>query len=105
MKRIPLCPSDVWLVSLPRNSGGRSYISTYTTSTFPAFDPSNTVPLAYNHFTSKSNSSLPPLVILHGLFGNKQNWTALSKSLSVRLERDVFALDLRNHERVRMRRT
>ncbi|KAJ3271383.1 Alpha/beta hydrolase domain-containing protein 11 [Terramyces sp. JEL0728] len=39
----------------------------------------------------------PPLVILPGLFGSKQNWTSLSKSLSKKLSAEVFALDLRNH--------
>ncbi|KAJ3105939.1 hypothetical protein HDU97_007285 [Phlyctochytrium planicorne] len=38
-----------------------------------------------------------PLVILHGLFGSKQNWRSLSKALAQRLESRVIAVDLRNH--------
>jgi len=36
-----------------------------------------------------------PVIILHGLFGWKRNWGAISKALSAR--HHVFALDLRNH--------
>jgi len=38
-----------------------------------------------------------PLVILHGLFGSKSNWKSLQKQFARQLERDVYALDLRNH--------
>ncbi|KAI3647918.1 hypothetical protein MP228_008139 [Amoeboaphelidium protococcarum] len=38
-----------------------------------------------------------PLVILHGLFGSKQNWKSLSKMISAECQRSVYALDLRNH--------
>ncbi|ORY04345.1 alpha beta-hydrolase [Basidiobolus meristosporus CBS 931.73] len=38
-----------------------------------------------------------PLVILHGLFGSKQNWKTLAKSYSSSLNTDVYALDLRDH--------
>lgn len=62
------------------------------------------IPLSYSHspppqsgHTSSNTPHLPPLVILHGLFGSKQNWSSLSKSLSKQLDTDVYALDLRNH--------
>ncbi|KAF9898998.1 hypothetical protein BX616_003381 [Lobosporangium transversale] len=38
-----------------------------------------------------------PIVILHGLFGSKQNWKSLSKAMASRLNTQVIALDLRNH--------
>ncbi|KAG0248641.1 hypothetical protein BG011_010045 [Mortierella polycephala] len=38
-----------------------------------------------------------PVVILHGLFGSKQNWKALSKAIAARLNTRVFSVDLRNH--------
>ncbi|KAI9205941.1 Alpha/Beta hydrolase protein [Polychytrium aggregatum] len=38
-----------------------------------------------------------PLLILHGLFGSKQNWRSIAKGLAGRLSTDVIALDLRNH--------
>lgn len=37
----------------------------------------------------------PPLVILHGLFGNKRNWGVISKALSS--DYRVISVDLRNH--------
>jgi len=36
-----------------------------------------------------------PLLILHGLYGSKENWTNISKKLSLYFE--VYSLDLRNH--------
>ncbi|KAJ1551867.1 Alpha/beta hydrolase domain-containing protein 11, partial [Cladochytrium tenue] len=41
--------------------------------------------------------SPPPLLILHGLFGSKQNWRSLAKALANRLGARVVAVDLRNH--------
>ncbi|KAG0348806.1 hypothetical protein BG004_004065 [Podila humilis] len=34
---------------------------------------------------------------MHGLFGSKQNWKALSKALATRLNTQVVTVDLRNH--------
>lgn len=41
------------------------------------------------------DSSNPPLIILHGLFGSGRNWGTISRKLSDRYH--VFALDLPNH--------
>ena len=50
--------------------------------------------LNYIHYTStKSNKT--PLLIVHGLYGSARNWGVISKRLSD--ERDVFAIDQRNH--------
>ncbi|OBZ90682.1 Abhydrolase domain-containing protein C22H12.03 [Choanephora cucurbitarum] len=42
-----------------------------------------------------------PLLICHGLFGSKKNWSSLAKAFSSRLSRDVYTIiikkDLRNH--------
>ncbi|SFA77899.1 Pimeloyl-ACP methyl ester carboxylesterase [Poseidonocella pacifica] len=40
-------------------------------------------------------TDLPPLVILHGLFGSARNWGVIAKRLSD--QREVIAVDLRNH--------
>jgi pimeloyl-ACP methyl ester carboxylesterase len=37
----------------------------------------------------------PPVVILHGLFGSKRNWTSIARQLAK--THRVFAVDLRNH--------
>ncbi|KAI9319490.1 Alpha/Beta hydrolase protein [Dichotomocladium elegans] len=55
------------------------------------------VPLSYTKYPAQKTSSNAPLLICHGLFGSKQNWRSLAKSMSARLSRDVYALDMRNH--------
>jgi pimeloyl-ACP methyl ester carboxylesterase len=40
-------------------------------------------------------TGLPPIVILHGLFGSSRNWTSVAKQLAA--ETDVYCLDFRNH--------
>ncbi|RKP03668.1 hypothetical protein CXG81DRAFT_8182, partial [Caulochytrium protostelioides] len=42
-------------------------------------------------------ASATPIVVLHGLFGSKQNWRSLSKTLAAACGTTVHALDLRNH--------
>ena len=41
--------------------------------------------------------SRAPLVVLHGVLGSKLNFRAISKALSARLNRPMYALDARNH--------
>ncbi|KAJ1515975.1 hypothetical protein HMI56_002310 [Coelomomyces lativittatus] len=48
-------------------------------------------------FILPGKSLYPPLVILHGLFGSKQNWQSISKRLSQKIEYPLHVLDLRNH--------
>ncbi|KAJ1964970.1 Rho-type GTPase activating protein Rga1, partial [Dipsacomyces acuminosporus] len=57
----------------------------------------STVALEFAHTKAESPSTKEPLVILHGLFGSKQNWRAISKQLSRTLNRDTYSVDLRNH--------
>ncbi|MCW1934722.1 alpha/beta fold hydrolase [Pararhodobacter zhoushanensis] len=38
---------------------------------------------------------LPPLLIVHGLFGSARNWGAIAKRMSN--DREVIAVDMRNH--------
>lgn len=42
-----------------------------------------------------SDTGLPPLVVVHGLFGSARNWGAIARRLSAR--RAVIVPDLRNH--------
>lgn len=49
-----------------------------------------TVALSYSDFGAGE-----PLVILHGLFGSKRNWSSIAKRLGARHR--VLAVDLRNH--------
>eukprot|EP01006_Ploeotia_vitrea_P054084 TRINITY_DN67848_c5_g4_i1.p1 TRINITY_DN67848_c5_g4~~TRINITY_DN67848_c5_g4_i1.p1 ORF type:complete len:321 (-),score=22.56 TRINITY_DN67848_c5_g4_i1:1336-2298(-) len=51
------------------------------------------------HLSLGSNvmSSSQPLVILHGLFGNKLNWRSVGTDLAVKTSAPTYSLDLRNH--------
>ncbi|CAH1761705.1 7753_t:CDS:10 [Entrophospora sp. SA101] len=51
----------------------------------------------YDPLSNKSINLIPPLLILHGLFGSKQNWKSLAKMFAQSLNTSVYALDLRNH--------
>ncbi|KAI7834460.1 alpha/beta fold family hydrolase [Kickxella alabastrina] len=58
----------------------------------------STVPLSYTKTTAApSVSANPPLLIVHGLFGSKQNWRAIANQLTRTLNRDTYSVDLRNH--------
>ncbi|ORY73634.1 Alpha/Beta hydrolase protein [Leucosporidium creatinivorum] len=58
----------------------------------------SSVALASDHYTPSSpRNDAGPLVILHGLFGSKQNWRSLARGLAAKTGREVHALDLRNH--------
>ncbi|KAM3963984.1 sn-1-specific diacylglycerol lipase ABHD11 [Aphomia sociella] len=63
-------------------------------------DSSDTVDLAYASYESTSDSedsSRPPLVILHGLLGSKNNWNSMSKAIHRTTGRKVISVDARNH--------
>ncbi|KAG8934078.1 hypothetical protein FRC01_005239 [Tulasnella sp. 417] len=59
------------------------------------------VGLAFEEIPAKDPSpgSKPPgpLVIVHGLFGSKQNWRSLAKRFHQTLNTPIYTLDLRNH--------
>uniref|UniRef100_A0A1I7T2X2 sn-1-specific diacylglycerol lipase ABHD11 n=1 Tax=Caenorhabditis tropicalis TaxID=1561998 RepID=A0A1I7T2X2_9PELO len=55
------------------------------------------VPLAYASYSSPEVDKNSPLVIVHGLFGQKQNWNSVGKALHRRLEAPIYAVDVRNH--------
>lgn len=45
----------------------------------------------------KGNSKLSPIVILHGLFGNRLNNRSMGRFLNEDLRRDIYLVDMRNH--------
>lgn len=58
------------------------------------------VKLAYASYESmkeKPNATTHPIVIMHGLFGSKNNWNSLSKAIHQKTEHKVIAVDARNH--------
>ncbi|KAL7491724.1 hypothetical protein ACHAWT_001007 [Skeletonema menzelii] len=79
-----------------------------TTSVSPAiqstlYSHEDVVQLSYSEFqpsSSKGTSSQhPPVILLHGLLGNKRNFASLASSLSTQLQnpRSIYTVDLRNH--------
>ncbi|CAG9791364.1 unnamed protein product [Diatraea saccharalis] len=61
---------------------------------------SDTVDLAYASYESTADpeeTNLPPLVILHGLLGSKNNWNSMSKAIHRTTGRKVISVDARNH--------
>lgn len=59
------------------------------------------VRLSYTKFESVNKGAHPvanhPVLILHGLFGSKQNWQTLAKNLKEKLNQTVITVDGRNH--------
>ncbi|KAG0149141.1 hypothetical protein CROQUDRAFT_131472 [Cronartium quercuum f. sp. fusiforme G11] len=61
------------------------------------------ISLAYDHYLPSGSINSDhlhhhhPIIILHGLFGSRQNWKTLAKRISQKSDREVFVLDLRNH--------
>lgn len=55
--------------------------------------------LSYEKYGSETAAErkMSPLVILHGLFGQKANWRFIARGLHRRLKNVIFTLDLRNH--------
>ena len=46
-------------------------------------------------FAAEVDAGLPPVIILHGLFGSARNWQTFAQKIA--RERTVYTLDLRNH--------
>lgn len=64
------------------------------------FNKSETVKLSYNSYeTTNTKTESHPLVVMHGLFGSKQNWKSLCKAIQQKSNpyRKVIAVDARNH--------
>ncbi|AMD21840.1 HFL016Cp [Eremothecium sinecaudum] len=69
-------------------------------TTIPSLDSIHTVPLVHdliNTHSSNEAKDRSPIVMLHGLFGNKTSNRTLCKHLNKSTSRDVYSLDLRNH--------
>ncbi|GAW03461.1 alpha beta-hydrolase [Lentinula edodes] len=77
----------------PSYNSGTQYYSSHTQS--QQIEP---VALSFlEQIPENGNNTEGALVILHGLFGSKRNWSSLSKAFSRDLGIPVYALDLRNH--------
>lgn len=48
-------------------------------------------------FGDTCQNKTAPLILIHGLFGSKQNWRSIARSLQQKLGNRIYAIDLRNH--------
>ncbi|KAF1993542.1 alpha/beta-hydrolase [Amniculicola lignicola CBS 123094] len=64
---------------------------------FHASSSCRALALAYDLHNNGGKATGAPILILHGLFGNKKNHRSISKALSRDLHRPIYAVDLRNH--------
>uniref|UniRef100_A0A1B0FI27 sn-1-specific diacylglycerol lipase ABHD11 n=1 Tax=Glossina morsitans morsitans TaxID=37546 RepID=A0A1B0FI27_GLOMM len=56
------------------------------------------IDMSYDVFESKNpDNNLSPLIIMHGLFGSKQNWRGVGRALASKMNRKVITVDARNH--------
>ncbi|RUS16018.1 Alpha/Beta hydrolase protein [Endogone sp. FLAS-F59071] len=62
-----------------------------------AFPPTVRLSFQVHEPPADTTPTCPPLVIIHGLFGSRQNWMTLSRRFASRLGTRVYALDMRNH--------
>ena len=53
--------------------------------------------LDLNYKVIKGTSSLPPVVICHGMLGSHQNWSTIGKRINQETNRSVYLPDMRNH--------
>lgn len=68
----------------------------------PCFSYCRQLSLAFREHIPNRHSPSPvpvhvPVVVLHGLFGSKINWSVVASSLAANLNRKVYAVDVRNH--------
>lgn len=82
-------------------SNSSKLLSTFTTRLLSSTsENAETVDLAYASYESTGDddsSSGPPLIILHGLLGSKNNWNSMSKAIHRTTGRKVISVDARNH--------
>ncbi|XP_034940079.1 protein ABHD11-like [Chelonus insularis] len=60
----------------------------------------NAVKLSTTLYTSPNTAplnELSPVIIMHGLFGSKNNWNSLAKAINQQTNRQVITVDARNH--------
>ncbi|XP_011633101.1 protein ABHD11 isoform X1 [Pogonomyrmex barbatus] len=53
--------------------------------------------ISYETLKESEQNAKEPIIIMHGLFGSKNNWNSLSKAIHLKTKRKVIAIDARNH--------
>lgn len=75
--------TKVWSISLLFRSVKRNFGRNYANSA--------SIKMAYNLYEEKTeeNNPLPPLIIMHGLFGSKNNFRSVARAVSSTTGRKV----------------
>lgn len=77
---------------------GRSFIFPFVQNVRSYSHSVRPINMAYNVFEgSNTDAARPPLIIMHGLFGSKQNWRAVGRALEAKTNRKIITVDARNH--------
>ncbi|KAJ3062072.1 hypothetical protein HDU98_002028 [Podochytrium sp. JEL0797] len=63
---------------------------------FSTLRPTTPVALSHDVYNPK-RVERAPVVVMHGLFGAKQNWRSIAKQLTNKLHAQIITVDLRNH--------
>ncbi|XP_055842328.1 protein ABHD11 [Episyrphus balteatus] len=86
LRKIPSFQNDIF-----KNNSYKLQRANYSSDITP-------IKMAVNVFESKSTDpNASPLMIMHGLFGSKQNWRGISKALESKTKRKIYNVDARNH--------
>uniref|UniRef100_G3MNQ1 sn-1-specific diacylglycerol lipase ABHD11 n=1 Tax=Amblyomma maculatum TaxID=34609 RepID=G3MNQ1_AMBMU len=90
----PTCRAEIRKTAVPITCHGHSFVRQHCHGRIEA------VPLAYTHYEPEDTADttlLPPIILLHCMFGSRSNWDAVSSAIATATGRNVFAVDLRNH--------
>ncbi|XP_056670752.1 protein ABHD11-like [Monodelphis domestica] len=82
---------------LPVPSQGRSLPFSSSSLTPAMYSSSGPRPLPLSYKLLEGQSTQPPLIFLHGLFGSKIIFETEAKALAERTGRKVLTVDIRNH--------
>uniref|UniRef100_A0A1B6E5J2 sn-1-specific diacylglycerol lipase ABHD11 n=1 Tax=Clastoptera arizonana TaxID=38151 RepID=A0A1B6E5J2_9HEMI len=86
------------MFSMYKNFTLKAIASTFEYFTFSSIKRYSAVKLNYTLCEEKVNTiKAPPIIILHGLLGSKNNWKSLCKVFAEKFNRQIFTLDARNH--------
>lgn len=55
------------------------------------------IEMSYTMYAPLKSNTQPPLIVMHGLFGSKSNWSTICKGILYRMKRRIIAVDARNH--------
>ncbi|XP_073999410.1 sn-1-specific diacylglycerol lipase ABHD11-like [Rhodnius prolixus] len=66
-------------------------------SSVASLPTSSAIQMSFTKYETDTGDEKVPLLIMHGLFGSKSNWNSMSKAFLKQLNRNIIAMDARNH--------